>query len=316
MMTRRTPVWNLRVILIFVWATLIAAALIAHDTKLSAKPVAHVPHKLYPNPRTSDPSTTAPTTMTIPGAVTGKVTRARMGGGCGLSLGGQVKPAPVGNCTVLEIGDSLGNDLGWGLLRQVPTGSGLHLIQLDKSDTGLAKPSFFDWPSHLALDLRKYKPQLVLICLGGNDQQGLVVNGSAAQFPSSTWKTAYVARVRQLVAEAASSGAYVLWVGMPIMQQSSYSQGMQILNSIYQAVINTEPDTTFVPTWPLFSNPQGQFQANAMVNSHQEALRQPDGVHLSYVGENVEATYIIREMGLIYHVQLAPKDPQVITGWP
>jgi hypothetical protein len=99
------------------------------------------------------------------------------------------------------------------------------------------------------------------------------------------------------------------------MQQSSYSQGTQILNSIYQAVINTEPDATFVPTWSLFSNPQGQFQANAMVNRNQEALRQPDGVHLTYMGENVEATYILREMALIYHVQLAPKDPLVVTGW-
>ncbi|MDA8373753.1 MAG: DUF459 domain-containing protein [Actinomycetota bacterium] len=315
MTARSTPAWGLRVTLILVWASLIAAALIVQGTQLSAKPVTQVPHKLCANSHTCDPSTTVPTTTTIPGAVTGEITRTRVGGGCGLSLGGQVTPAPVGSCTVLEIGDSLGNDLGWGLLRQVPTGSSLHLIQLDKSDTGLAKPSFFDWPSHLALDLREYKPQLVLICLGGNDQQGLVVNDSAVQFPSSAWETAYAVRVRQLVAIAVSSGAYVLWVGLPIMQQSSYSQGTQILNSIYQAVINTEPDATFVPTWSLFSNPQGQFQANAMVNRNQEALRQPDGVHLTYMGENVEATYILREMALIYHVQLAPKDPLVVTGW-
>ena len=53
-------------------------------------------------------------------------------GGCELSLSGGAPVLPVGSCTVLEIGDSLGNDLGWGLARELPSGSSLHLVQLDK----------------------------------------------------------------------------------------------------------------------------------------------------------------------------------------
>jgi hypothetical protein len=41
--------------------------------------------------------------------------------------------AGVGRCTILEIGDSLGNDLGWGIAREVVKPRGLRLIQLDKS---------------------------------------------------------------------------------------------------------------------------------------------------------------------------------------
>jgi uncharacterized protein len=216
---------------------------------------------------------------------------------------------------VLEIGDSLGNDLGWGLARQVAPTSGLNLIQLDNSATGLANSSFYDWPAQLAVDLRQYHPQLVLVCIGGDDEQGMSVDGSAVQFPTPSWKTAYLARVRQVVSEATGSGAFVLWIGMPIMQQPSYSQGMQILNTLYLAGVTSEAKATFVPTWSLFSNTQGAFQSSAVVNGAWTALRQADGIHFSLAGEDVISTYVLRKMASIYHVQLVPTEPSVINSW-
>ena len=56
----------------------------------------------------------------------------------------------VGHCTVLEIGDSLGNDLGWGLARELGGERGLTLVQADRSSTGLVTTWFYDWPRHLA----------------------------------------------------------------------------------------------------------------------------------------------------------------------
>ena len=50
---------------------------------------------------------------------------------------------PVRRCTILEIGDSLGSDLGWGLTRHLSAASGLHLVQLDTPSTGLANSWFF-----------------------------------------------------------------------------------------------------------------------------------------------------------------------------
>ena len=101
---------------------------------------------------------------------------------------------------------------------------------------------------------------------------------------------------REVVTEATKSGAYVLWIGMPIMQPYSYNQGIMILNALYQEGVTSESNATFVPIWSLFANPEGEFESQAAVNGVETTLRVSDGIHFSFTGEDVLATYVIREM--------------------
>jgi lysophospholipase L1-like esterase len=318
---RRGADWPLRIGLSCAFVVLVVVASVVASTGATKPQTATTTTSV---PTGHGTTTTIPgetTTTTIPGAYTGKVTLAAVGHGCGFALASPKPSIPakakraVGHCTVLEIGDSLGNDLGWGLSRHLATTSGLHLVQLDKSSSGLSNSWFYSWPVHLAAYLQQYRPQLVLVMLGGNDEQGMTVNGAAVQFGEPTWRSAYVAQVRRIVSEATSAGAYVLWVGMPIMQPTSYNQGMMILNASYQQGVTSGTNATFVPTWSLFSNPAGQFESPAAVNGVETTLREPDGIHFSFSGEDVIATYIIREMARIYHVALSPTSPAVITHW-
>jgi hypothetical protein len=98
------------------------------------------------------------------------------------------------------------------------------------------------------------------------------------------------------------------------MEDPGYSQGMEILNSLYQQGVRAEPNAVFVSTWQLFSE-QGAYQAVADVNGIPENLREPDGIHYSFTGEDVIATYVIDEIASNFHVQLAPTNPAVITDW-
>ena len=287
----------------------------------ATKPQTSTTSTSTPSSRSSTTTTPGePTTTTIPGAYSGRATLAAVGHGCGFALApaassSALKARPVGHCTVLEIGDSLGNDLGWGISRHLSATSGLNLVQMDKSSTGLANAWFYSWPVHLAAYLKQYHPQLVLVMLGGNDEQGMEINGTAVPFAAPAWRSAELASVRKIVTETTSAGAYVLWVGMPIMQPASYSQGMTILNAIFEQGVTSEANATFVPTWSLFSNPLGQFETQAAVNGVQTTLREPDGIHFSFSGEDVVATYILREMARVYHVALSPTSPAVITRW-
>jgi hypothetical protein len=124
--------------------------------------------------------------------------------------------------------------------------------------------------------------------------------------------TAYTDLVTRIATAATGTGAYVLWVGLPIMQPNSYRQGMVLINSVFAKVAATVAGMTFLSTWELFANSRGQFEEAARVNNIPSLLREADGIHLSYVGENVMATYVTRTIGDVYHVRVAPEAAMYI----
>ncbi|MHB8380352.1 MAG: DUF459 domain-containing protein [Acidimicrobiales bacterium] len=219
----------------------------------------------------------------------------------------------IGHCKVLEIGDSLGNDLGWGLARELASTRALTLTQKDKSASGLVTTWFYNWHQHLKTLLKRNHPDLVIVCVGGDDEQGMKVNGKVYSFNSPPWRTRYTALIRQIDTMTTRAGSYVLWVGLPVMAPNIYDEGVITLNSLFRSVAATVPGVTYLPSWALFTNSRGQFEMSGSVNHVRTVLRAPDGIHLSYVGENVFATFVADEVATIYHVKLRPSQPVSIT---
>lgn len=218
-----------------------------------------------------------------------------------------------GRTTILVIGDSLGTDLGGGLSLQLEKSPQIRLIQKGKTLTGLSNAWYYNWPRHLKSDLTKYRPQLLIVFVGGNDEQGIEVNGHPATFASTAWRKQYAKNVATMMREATKTGTAVLWVGMPIMDPNGYRQGMQIINSLFARVATTIPGVTFLPTWQFFASHNGQFRFNASVNGKLQAIRTPDGIHPTAVGQGVLATYIIKELRSLYHLRVTPAFPMNFT---
>ncbi len=272
---------------------------------------------------TGAPITTAPATpaqINQPAPLVNLATFRPPGSGCRVNAGASGAPStplkarPPGHCTILEVGDSLGNDLGWGLARELGHDNQVTLVQGDKSSSGLTTPWFYNWPAKEATLIRQYHPQLVVIMFGANDEQNLRVDGHVVAFASAPWISAYTKIVQQIASTATKAGAYVLWVGMPIMGPNGYRQNMVTVNSVFAAVEATTPGMTYLPTWDLFANTRHQYQDNARVNNVPSVLRATDGIHFSYVGENVIATYVTKSIGAVYHVVVPPEAPMYIDG--
>ena len=87
---------------------------------------------------------------------------------------------------------------------------------------------------------------------------------------------------------------------------------MVFINSQFAKVTTSVPGMAFLPTWDLFANAKGQFEDAARVNNIPSLLREPDGIHFSYAGENVIATYAARSLGDIFHVRIAPEAAMYI----
>jgi hypothetical protein len=221
-------------------------------------------------------------------------------------------PFALGHCRILEIGDSLGDDLEYGIRHELQLTPGLKLIQRNKTSTGLSATWYYNWPAHLKTDLHRYHPNLVVIMFGANDEQALSVHGVSQPFGSPKWRKDYVARVRRIDRMVTKAGAYAFWVGLPIAAPMSYSEGLRALNAIYREVAESTPGVTFQPMWHLLSTRNGHYRGGALVNGVQSALRDSDGIHFTMTGELVIGTFVAHQLATVYHVNLRPEEPAYI----
>ena len=216
------------------------------------------------------------------------------------------QPTDAKPMTILDVGDSLGEDLGLGLGYTMGTNPLVRIVQAAHGDSGLARPDYYNWPAVLEADLIEYHPQVVTILIGGNDSQNFLVNGEVVVFGTAQWHTIYSDRVALMMRETLKAGAKMLWVGLPIMRDPAFAASMQMLNAIYKAQAALHPGVTFMPTWSLFSNAQGRYSAYLTNSSGQTVLaRDSDGIHIAPPGGcDIIAIAAAKEIEAVWHVHL------------
>ena len=206
------------------------------------------------------------------------------------------QPTTAHALVLLEIGDSLGEDLGFGLADVLPSPQ-VRLIQAAVGDTGLSRPDYYNWPAQLQEDLDEYHPQGVIVFLGANDAQSFMENGQVVSLGTPLWSADYSARVSAMMEEATQAGAHVLWVGMPIMQSTGLSEDMVVLNSIYSRVSTEYAGVSYFPSWNIFTTASGQYSEFLPgADGSEEAVRDPDGIHLTQSGDDLLARAVIGAM--------------------
>jgi hypothetical protein len=109
-----------------------------------------------------------------------------------------------------------------------------------------------------------------------------------------------------MMSETLAAGAKLLWVGLPIMQDPTFAASMETLNAIYKKQAALHPGVVFLPTWSLFSNPEGQYTTYLTNSSGQSVLaRDPDGVHIAPPGGcDIIAIAATKEMEKVWRVHV------------
>ncbi|HWE71148.1 MAG TPA: DUF459 domain-containing protein [Acidimicrobiales bacterium] len=207
-------------------------------------------------------------------------------------------PTAANPLHVVVIGDSIGIDLGQPLTNDL-IGTGVVSATLDgKIDTGLSRPDYFNWPAELQADLAIHHPQLVVVMMGANDPQSLVVNGTAVAYGTPAWNTAYSDRAGAFMDTATSAGAHMLWVGMPPMAGSQLDGQMNTVNSLVQAQATARAaGVTFLSSRTVLGTPQGGYTAYLTNGAGSEInVRTPDGIHLTPDGGEVLSQAVMNFM--------------------
>ncbi len=220
-------------------------------------------------------------------------------------------PPPIPNptarhpLTLLSIGDSIGEDLGFGIGDVFSTDPAVTVVQKGLEDTGLARTDYYNWPATLAADLRHYRPTIVVVMMGANDAQSLYDNGSYYPFGTATWWRLYTARVALVMDEATRAGAYVMWVGLPPMGPGSTvppSFPRQVDKVFSDEALGRQGVLYFDSTKLLSKH--GRFTLDLTIGGSIEQVRSDDGVHLLPAGYDLLAGKLIQPMQQAWGVNL------------
>jgi hypothetical protein len=216
------------------------------------------------------------------------------------------QPTPTHPLVMLDIGDSVGEDLGFGLLDQFSRDPYVHVVPKGHIDTGLARPDVLNWPVVLEKDLHQYHPGVVVIMMGANDDQSLLLpNGSGVATGTALWDRMYRQRVALLMAEGTAAGAHVLWVGLPPLSGPAVSSTFaQHVNSIAQQEAARYHGVTYISSWTTLGGPHGSFVEYKRVGGSVLQIRYADGVHLAPSGYDLLASSLVRPMERIWHINL------------
>lgn len=228
---------------------------------------------------------------------------------CNLSKTSKTIAATPGKCTILFIGDSLGDNLASGVINQLKGTSGLKLVNLTRSSSGLSNSWFYSWPKELPAMLTKHKPDLVVMFIGANDHQDIRSKGKNLRFGSKPWVAAYSSDVKKIVDQSTAAGATVAWFGLPSMRSVAFGNYMKVMNETVQSVVPAVKDFTYVPTWEYLSTSKGKFLEYAKVNGSRQRLRGQDGIHFSSTGQKVLGAFAVVKIAEIYNVTLVAKEP-------
>lgn len=216
-----------------------------------------------------------------------------------------VQPTPARPLVILDVGDSIGEDLGYGLDNVVGTSPRVRLILAAQESTGLVDEAYYNWPAHLEADLQAYHPRLVVVMLGANDWDGLLQGGVGYAAGSAPWRRIYAQRVALMMSEATSAGAHVLWVGMPIMEDPAFAADMEVVNAIFQEQAARHPGVVYVPTWQLFSTPSGHYLTYISGPQGLVQVRASDGVHIALPGGGEYiGSYIVTQIERHLHIRI------------
>ncbi len=256
--------------------------------------------------RTPSVSNSPTESLNIP-AVLSAINKSQKSKGCNFDLLAETNAPSAGKCNILVVGDSLGNNLAYGMQRQLEATKGINLVIKSKSSTGLSNSWFYNWPKKIRPFIAESDPDLVIVMLGTNDHQNMKINGSVVEFGTKKWNAKYESEATKMISQSIDSGAYVLWVGLPVMQSTYFASYMEVLNDRSSGAVSENSGSSFVSTWDYIADSRGKYREWAKVNGRNQKIRGSDGIHFTWVGQNVLATYVIAQMQDLFNVNLKSK---------
>jgi hypothetical protein len=197
---------------------------------------------------------------------------------------------------VLVVGDFLADGLAEGLVSSYAQSPGVRVVVSASGSSGLVRDDYYNWPDQIGPLIEEHKPAIVMVMLGSNDRQQLLVDGVREKVRSEGWTREYAKRVESIAKAVRQRGLPLFWVGLPSFKSSSMTADMLAFNDIYRAAVE-EAGGEFIDIWDGFVDENGAFSSvGPDMNGQRVRLRGSDGINLTRAGKRKIAFYAERPL--------------------
>lgn len=199
--------------------------------------------------------------------------------------------------TVLLIGDSMMMEgLGPTLHHRLRRRDNLDVYREGKYSSGLSRPDFYDWPKNLAAMLEKYSPDLLIMSLGANDTQDIVIDKKRYFIDTKPWAEIYLQRSKDFIALADNGKRHIVWVSLPVMGKEPYFTRTRLISKLQAEASRTVPNASFVNIEHLLTE-NGRYTTFYKDKNNQSIrLRSQDLIHVSNAGGEILTDYVLPEV--------------------
>jgi hypothetical protein len=186
--------------------------------------------------------------------------------------------------TIAVIGDSLANDLGRGMETLYRRHSNIRVLKYTRFSTGLVRTDYFDWNVAVRRFLDSANPDLIIVVIGGNDNQHIRTEHGRLEPMSREWLAEYERRVSAFMAPLQRDRAKIYWVGLPVVRSPCLIRSFNVMNGIYQREAKRHA-IRYVSVWDKFTDSHGGYSSfGKSLKGVRRQLRENDGMHFTEVG--------------------------------
>lgn len=218
--------------------------------------------------------------------------------------------------TVLLIGDSMMMEgLGPTLHHRLRKRDNLDVYREGKYSSGLSRPDFYDWPSNLAAMLDKYRPDLLIMSLGANDTQDIVIDKKRYFIDTKSWAEIYLQRCKDFITLADNGKRHIVWISLPVMGKEPYFTRTRLISKLQEEASKTISSAEFVNIEHLLTE-NGKYTTFYKDKNNQSIrLRSQDLIHVSTAGGEILTDYILptvdRHLSALYAQDVPAGCPPV-----
>ena len=216
----------------------------------------------------------------------------------------RVKFTPKRNLGVWIAGDSLVIVPGESLLRAVAGNRAIAAVDgIDgRIASGLERPDVFNWFTHIRDVMEEDKPRAVVLMFGGNDDHGFMTGipegREVGTFGSPTWRAEYRRRVAGVMDAVTKTGAYLVWIGLPISRDAEQTLRFDVINTIVQTeAAKRVGRVSYLDTYFFFAGKDGGY-AQYIEDSTGKLvkMRADDGVHFERPAGDLIAAKVLERL--------------------